>query len=76
MLIPELSQTFLFVVTRTGCEAPPLLELVNVPDNNDPPIEALLGGKKPEVPPMRATFQRAERLRATSTHGQKGMFEG
>lgn len=39
-------------------------------------IEELLAGKKPEVPPMRATFQRAERLRATSTHGQKGMFEG
>ncbi len=38
-------------------------------------IEELLDGKKPDVPPMRATFQRAERLRATSTHGQKGMFE-
>ncbi len=38
-------------------------------------IEDLLGGTKPEVPPMRATFQRAKRLRATSTHGQKGMFE-
>lgn len=37
-------------------------------------IEELLSGKKPDVPPMRATFRRAERLRATSTHGQKGMF--
>lgn len=76
MLIPALSQTFLFAVTRTGREASPLLKLVDVPDNNDPPIGELLAGKKPELPPMRATFQRAERLRATSTHGQKGMFEG
>lgn len=39
-------------------------------------IEDLLAGKKPDVPPMRATFQRAERLRSGSRHGQKGLFEG
>ncbi|MDQ3706158.1 MAG: hypothetical protein M3437_13190 [Chloroflexota bacterium] len=37
-------------------------------------IEDLLDGKKPDVPPMRATFQRAERLRSGARHGQKAMF--
>lgn len=39
-------------------------------------IEELLDGKKPDVPPMRATFQRAERLRSGSRHGQTALFEG
>lgn len=36
-------------------------------------IEELLEGKKPDVPPMRATIQRAERLRSGARHGQNAM---
>lgn len=39
-------------------------------------IEELLSGTKPDVPPMRATFERAERIRAKSTHDQRGQLLG
>lgn len=37
-------------------------------------IEELLAGAEPKIPPMRATFQRAQRLRSASTHRQSGLF--
>jgi site-specific DNA-methyltransferase (adenine-specific) len=37
-------------------------------------IDELLEGKQPEVPPMRATFQRAQRLRGASQQRQSGLF--
>jgi DNA modification methylase len=37
-------------------------------------IEQLLSGAEPKIPPMRATFQRAQRLRAVSEHRQSGLF--
>lgn len=37
-------------------------------------IEELLQGQEPAIPPMRATFQRAQRLRQASQHQQGGLF--
>lgn len=37
-------------------------------------IEDLLAGAKPNVPPMRATFERAQRLAGGRGHRQSGMF--
>jgi hypothetical protein len=37
-------------------------------------IEDLLNGAQPNIPPMRATFERAPRLRAASQHRQSGLF--
>jgi site-specific DNA-methyltransferase (adenine-specific) len=37
-------------------------------------IEELLAGAEPKVPPMRATFERAQRLRSVSQHRQSGLF--
>lgn len=37
-------------------------------------IEELLAGAEPKIPPMRATFQRAQRLRSVSKHRQSGLF--
>lgn len=37
-------------------------------------IEELLAGAEPKIPPVRATFQRALRLRSASTHRQSGLF--
>lgn len=37
-------------------------------------IEELLAGAEPKIPPMRATFQRAQRLRSASTHRPSGLF--
>jgi site-specific DNA-methyltransferase (adenine-specific) len=37
-------------------------------------VEELLQGQEPTIPPMRATFQRAQRLRQASKHQQGGLF--
>lgn len=37
-------------------------------------IEELLAGAEPKIPPMRATFQRAQRLRSQSQHRQSDLF--
>jgi site-specific DNA-methyltransferase (adenine-specific) len=39
-------------------------------------IEELLAGTEPKIPPMRATFQRAQRLRSQSHHRQSDLFGG
>ncbi len=38
-------------------------------------IEELLTGTKPDVPPMRATFERAQRIKSKSTHSQPSLLE-
>jgi hypothetical protein len=37
-------------------------------------IEELLAGAEPKIPPMRATFERAQWLRSASQHRQAGLF--
>jgi site-specific DNA-methyltransferase (adenine-specific) len=38
-------------------------------------IEELLSGAKPDVPPMRATFERAQRIRQSSSHAQTSLLD-
>ena len=39
-------------------------------------IEELLSGAKPDVPPMRATFERAQRIKQAASHSQPSLLDG